>query len=88
MNFDLAALEEDLGTVDSVTWTVEAGQATIGDEALASSVATAEITVAEVGTSRISVKFTNTSNGQSHYESVHVRSWEPEISFESDGYET
>lgn len=50
------------GTPTSATWTVEDGQATIGGQALASNVATANITVSEEGKSLIKIVTTDGTN--------------------------
>lgn len=53
--FDFSSWEEDNSAVTSVTWEVQSGQASIGNEALASSVASAQITLSEVGGSVIKI---------------------------------
>jgi hypothetical protein len=53
--FDFSAWQEDNNTITSATWTVESGQVSITNEALASGVASALLTFSEQGKSLVSV---------------------------------
>lgn len=57
--FDFSQWAEEFGTVTTVTWTVQSGQAIISGQALASNIATALITMSQPGNNLIQVKATN-----------------------------
>ena len=59
VQFDFAPWETENGTITSVTWTVETGQATVTSESLASSKASAIISTPEYGRSSITIKATS-----------------------------
>lgn len=54
--FDFSPWAEDNNSVSTVTWTSKSGQASISGEALASNVATAQVTFSEAGGNLIQVK--------------------------------
>ena len=55
-SFDFSAWAEDNHAVTSVTWTVKAGSATVAGQALASSVATAQVTFGSEGGTLLQIK--------------------------------
>jgi len=82
IKFDLKPLEEDIGTVNSVTWTVKSGQAAVSGESLSSSIASALITVSEVGRSRIEVQFTDGT--EIAVRTLFIRAREPQTTANDD----
>lgn len=74
VNINLGPWEEDNDSVSSVTWSLEQGSASISNENLSSSVASAVITGNSDGKSLIKVTFTTSGNSVLiHYLSVYVR---------------
>jgi len=55
-SFDLSPWAEDNNTVTTATWTVKAGQATVSGQALASNVASAQVTFGSEGGNLIQIK--------------------------------
>ena len=53
VTFDYTPWADDFGAVTSVTVTVESGQASVGNESIASSIKTMTITTTEIGASMI-----------------------------------
>lgn len=62
IRFDFSPWEDDNGTVTSVVWTVQSGQASVSNEALASSVASADVSNSEAGSSFIKIVATAGNN--------------------------
>lgn len=58
---DCSPWADDNGDITSATWTVEYGQASISDEALASNVLSANISFSESGTQLITILFETAS---------------------------
>lgn len=70
---DLTKLEAELSdTIATCTWSVVSGNASIANEALASSVATAEITTSKSGNALIKVLCAGANNTHAVYFSVKV----------------
>jgi len=55
-SLDFSPWAEDNNTVTAVTWTVKSGQASVSGQALASNVATAQVTFSQEGGSLIQIK--------------------------------
>ena len=62
IEYDFAPWEANNGSVSSVEWTVEKGQAAVSNKTLSSSVAQATITTAQTGASMITLKATAGNN--------------------------
>lgn len=62
VQFDFSPWAEDNGNVSAVTWTVESGNAGVSGEALASNVASAQITTSNQGGSMIRLKAVGTTD--------------------------
>lgn len=73
VKFNAAPWEGDNGTVTAVTWTLVSGNATISNQALASSVASARIAGTSAGKSLIKIKLTTATNIGITYLEVYVR---------------
>lgn len=73
ITIDFAPWEEDEGSVTSAVVAVKAGDVSIGNEALASSVKTMTITAADVGFSMITITATAGNNVKLLYLRVRVR---------------
>ena len=84
VQYDFAPWEEDNGSVSSVAWSTESGQAGITNEALASSVASASITTNEAGKSL--VKITATAGNNTFVTYLHVMSKDPKLTYHDSYY--
>jgi hypothetical protein len=73
VKFNIEPWEGDNGTVTSVTWSVVSGNATISNEALASSVASARVSGSSAGKSLVKLTLTTTGNVGIVYLEVYVR---------------
>ena len=73
VKFNVAPWEGDNGTVTSVTWALVSGNATISNEALASSVASARVSGSSAGKSLVKLTLTTTGNVGIVYFEVYVR---------------
>ena len=67
LSVDFNPWADDNGTVTSVTWSVESGNATIGTEALSSNVASSIITTSESGNSMIKLVATDGTHSEAVY---------------------
>lgn len=56
--FDFSPWAEEYGTITTVTWTTESGQASVSGETLSSNIATANVSTQEEGKSLIQIKAT------------------------------
>ena len=75
-SIELSKVETELGdTVASVTWSVVSGKATISDEALSASKATANILTSQTG--RQLIKVTCTGSSTSHIEYIEIKVNDP-----------
>ena len=70
VKFKLGPWEDDNGAVSTVTWTVKNGQASIGSEALSSSIASAVLTLSEIGHTVIEFKAAGADNTHVQYLNV------------------
>lgn len=77
IKYDVSPWETDNGTVTAVTWTVKSGDASIANETLTSSVATAEITTSNTGKSMI--KLTLTAGNNTYITHLHVHTKDPDV---------
>lgn len=83
VSINLGSWEEDNDSVTSVSWVVDSGSASISNESLESSVASAVITGSSDGRSLIKVTFTTSGNSVLvHYIKVYVR--DPEVVVDCD----
>jgi len=73
VQFDFSPWAEDNGTVSSVTWTVESGSAGISGQALASNVASAQITTSDTGGSMVKLKATGMNDTKCIYLRVYAK---------------
>ena len=71
--FDITPWQEDNSTVTTVTWTNEAGQASISDEALTSGVATANVTFNESGRNIISLQINTATQKKKIWLNVYAK---------------
>ena len=62
VQFDFSPWADDNGSVSAVTWEVKSGNAAVSGEALASNVATAQITTADQGFSMIKLSAVGTTD--------------------------
>lgn len=73
VQFDFSPWSDSNGNVSAATWTLESGNAAISGAALASNVASAQITTSSVGSSVISVSATGTNNTKKVYFRVYAK---------------
>ena len=69
ISVDFSSWVDDNGTVTSVTWTTESGQASIGTKTLSSNVASAILTTSEAGGSMLKI----TATDGTHTEALYIR---------------
>lgn len=62
IEYNFLPWEDDNGSVTTVVWTLKTGTASISNEALASSLATASIATTDVGSSLITITATSGNN--------------------------
>jgi len=79
VQYDFAPWESDNGSVSSVDWNTETGQAAITNESLASSIASATITTSEAGSSLI--KLTATAGNNTFVTYINVLARDPKLNY-------
>lgn len=84
IEYDFAPWETDNGSVTSVTWSTELGQAGITNESLASSTASATVTTNQEGKSLIKIAATAGNNTFATY--LHVLSRDPKNLYNDIAY--
>lgn len=84
-NFDYSSWAEDNGTVTDVTISTEFGQASVGNESLASNVKTFTVTTSQTGKTILKLVATAGNNKDVQY--LEIRSKKPyDIDNQLDGY--
>lgn len=77
---DFSPWSEKYGTVTSVTWTVESGQAAVSGETLSSNVATANVSTSKEGKSLVRIKATTGTLTKSFY--LSILAYDPDEEFD------
>lgn len=73
---DFSPWSDDNGSVSTVTWTVDSGNAAISNEDLSSNVAEAVITTSDIGNSLIKLEATAGNNNEVVYILVHAKDFQ------------